>query len=38
MRKLTVELMDCLEMSRVDGGELNFADYGEVLWKGTMDS
>jgi hypothetical protein len=38
MRKLTVELMDCSEMSRVDGGELNFANSGEVLRKGTVDS
>jgi hypothetical protein len=38
MCKLTVELMDCSEVSRVDGGELDFADSGEVLQKGMMDS
>jgi hypothetical protein len=31
MRKLTVELMGCSDVSRVDGGELDFADSGEVL-------
>jgi hypothetical protein len=36
MRKLTVELIDCSEVSMVDGGELNFADSGEVLRKGTV--
>jgi hypothetical protein len=38
MRKLTVELMDCSDVSRVDGGELDFTDSGEVLRKGTTDS
>jgi hypothetical protein len=38
MRKLTVELMGCSEVSRVDGGELDFADSGEVLQKGMAKS
>jgi hypothetical protein len=38
MRKLTVELMGCSDVSRVDGGELDFADSGDVLWKGMSDS
>jgi hypothetical protein len=38
MRKLTVELMGCSEVSRVDGGELDFADSGEVLRKVTAKS
>jgi hypothetical protein len=38
MRKLTVELMGCSDVSRVDGGELDFANFGDVLWKGTSDS
>jgi hypothetical protein len=38
MHKLTVELIDCSEVPIVDGDELGFADSGEVLWKGTVDS
>jgi hypothetical protein len=37
MRKLTVELMDCSDVSRVDGGELDFAGSGEVLRKESID-
>jgi hypothetical protein len=35
MRKLTVELMDCSDVSRVDGDELDFIDSGEHLRRGT---
>jgi hypothetical protein len=38
MRKLTVELMDCSNVSKVDRGELGFADSGEVLRKGMAKS
>jgi hypothetical protein len=37
MRKLTVELMDCSEVSIVDGDEHGFADSGEVLRREMAD-
>jgi hypothetical protein len=38
MHKLNVELMDCLEVSIVDGDEHSFADSGEVLQEEMADS
>jgi hypothetical protein len=37
MHKLTVEQMDCSEVSIVDGDEHSFADSGEVLREETAD-